>query len=384
MANDEQPKQASASSVGPPAPRQASIASSSGSRQPARRSGDAIAHNMGPLSPRIAGFRTREESIMQDESTPEAESSGSPLMAPLTRPVLGQRSVKSIDSMDAATGAPVAVDADAALSQNVHAHQLAHTLAQKQLHHLGTQKRLEHRLAGVANGHTLMNVSRQIQSRLKADFENAGMAQPDSFFEIDGEVLECEVSSETDQAHGSIWVDGSVHFKVMSTDSLPSQDVVMTNSDYEQGHRRPSGEIASTSTYHLESFNQAIRDETIQALVPADQEIPWCECKRACQFRQHTDDPDSYMWVCSLSACMYFSAFNLSGKPWGGVESENVILANLFKQPEKQEVDAFWEEVVEIMAFPNSHTQTLLIGHAPVRKCVCGVPCSIVVGEKKT
>ena len=51
----------------------------------------------------------------------------------------------------------------------------------------------------------------------------------------------------------------------------------------------------------------------------------------------------------------------------------------LFKQPGEQEVHDFWTRVEEIMAFPDEHTQQLLIGHAPVRKCVCGVPCSIVV-----
>ena len=51
----------------------------------------------------------------------------------------------------------------------------------------------------------------------------------------------------------------------------------------------------------------------------------------------------------------------------------------LFKQPGEQEVHDFWTHVEEIMAFPDEHTQQLLIGHAPVRKCVCGVPCSIVV-----
>ena len=44
-----------------------------------------------------------------------------------------------------------------------------------------------------------MNVSRQIQSRLKADFENAGMAQPDSFFQIDGEVIAFDIQIEKPQ-----------------------------------------------------------------------------------------------------------------------------------------------------------------------------------------
>ena len=279
------------------------------------------------------------------------------------------------------TGAPT-------LSHNIQAHRLGHQMAQHCLHSLGRETLLEERLSGISRGHCLMDVSQRIRQRLGADMISAGrrsdwdriVSLEAEFSPISDGVRDLSFSfwsfsdSDYDDSYIANHIDRTTHRHHQRAPVFHSGVVP-------QPHHAQGADSGHTSNdaYHLASFNRALREETILSDPPVGEKAPSCECKSSCDFRKHIEDEQKFMWVCGTGRCMYFSAYNPTGEPWSGIDADHLVLGNLFKQPGQQEVDEFWCAVRNMMAFPDDHTQMLLIGHAPPRKCVCGVSCSIVV-----
>jgi hypothetical protein len=247
---------------------------------------------------------------------PGSETSHSPLVTSTRQPTFETYTNASAKDAKDLSKAFVAAKSETAQDLSM----MAHKLAKNDLHSLGRQRRLEERLGGIQEGHTLSNISNQVRHRLMSDMRAAGREESE---------LECIEESPL---------------------------------EFEVGERQLV-------------FNKAIAEETESAEVPEDLEVPVCDCGVPCVYRQYNADPTSTMWVCSLCQCMFFQA--LTSLKVIETPAGDAVIANMFND---QNLESFWATVGKQMAFPAKQTIDLLLGTVDSsRRCVCDQPCTICI-----
>ena len=269
-----------------------------------------------------------------------------------------------------------------------------HKMAQTQLHTLARELPIEKRLAGLQKGECLHTASKRASVLQGQHLLKPGARPQPIDFEAMNEMGDYEFR------------DGDVNPEDY-THNLPVQEEEMDE----------EAEKLAQQQYFLESFNRAICDETRSADIPHGTSIPNCECNRPCSLRRQHDDhlSKALMWVCPRGGCMFWSIMTKSERQDNNIinprfsekvrtvvaekssvggngdpespsrrpydeyeQDENEInISNLIKIPDKADAAQFWAGVTDIMARPDADTTRLVIGHAPIRNCVCGVPCSI-------
>ena len=314
----------------------------------------------------------------------------------------------SADPLVVKPGKPPAHPDATGASSSKHApnHFLAgHDMAFGTLHAAGTEKPLKHRLHDLKAKQCVMAFSPDALRRYVSGAKRSlGLAEARKDVNVtkDASFVRWGSAEELDDASEGP-SDASSRSSKASSDS---DSVIRVASAI-----RKSADVC-IDDYVLEGFLCIAEKETVEIPIPRGVEIPLCNCRYPCEYRQQRDayergDPDNEQcfWFCSHKACTFWllgdgSVYQVPERD-ADVEDSDVVAANhvlktnaiddqeaskwmnftIEPDTTPEQIAEYWDFLLsDCLTVPDEEIQLLLVGTGEHTKvCDCDLACNIGV-----